>query len=193
MVHGRVMSLCAFFFSPTQGPSYNRATSKCSKYTLASHPIFDFRFWGGKSGNSRLSSNNQYPQQSSQATTTRKSKAQASCQPWTAPTPVFALGKWTRPEPDRQSSPTRPPHPACPSSSSCHRVLLRARGSCESRVSDPSHAAQGDPAKCAVDEVGDRKSGLILPVAAPEAPRADRSLLSAIRHELFNAGGETSY
>ena len=32
---------------------------------------------------------------------------------------------------------------------------------------DPSHAAQGDPTKRAVDEVGDRASGLVLPVAAP--------------------------
>jgi len=58
--------------------------------------------------------------------------------------------------------------------------------SCESLVSDPSNAAQGDQAKRAVDEVGGHLSGLVLPVAAPEAPRADRSLHSAMRQELFD-------
>ena len=54
-------------------------------------------------------------------------------------------------------------------------------------MSAPSHAAQGDPAKRAVDEFGDHTSGLVLPMAAPEAPRADRSLLSAVKNELFDA------
>ena len=57
-------------------------------------------------------------------------------------------------------------------------------------MSDPSHAAQGDPAKRAVDEVGDHSSGLVLPLAAPEVLRADQSLLSAARNELFDAARE---
>ena len=57
---------------------------------------------------------------------------------------------------------------------------------------DPSHAAQGDPAKRAVDGVGDHTSGLVLPVAAPEALRADRSLLSAVRHKLLYTARELS-
>jgi len=65
--------------------------------------------------------------------------------------------------------------------------LSSKRGSCESRVSDPSQAAQGDLAKRAVDEVGDHTSGPVFPVAALEALLADRSLLSAVRHELFGA------
>jgi len=56
-------------------------------------------------------------------------------------------------------------------------VLLRARGSCESRVSDPSHAAQGNLAKGAVDEACDITSGLVLPVAAPEAAQSDTDCL----------------
>jgi len=42
-------------------------------------------------------------------------------------------------------------------------VLLRARRGFESRVPDPRHATQGDPAKRAVDEVGGFTSGLVLP------------------------------
>ena len=58
-------------------------------------------------------------------------------------------------------------------------------------MSDPSHAAQGDLAKKgAVDKVGDYNSGRVLSVAATDALRADRSLLSAVRHELFGAARE---
>jgi len=69
-------------------------------------------------------------------------------------------------------------------------VLLRARCSCESRVPDPSDVSQGDPAKSMVDKAGDPTSGLVLPIEASEALRVDLSLLSAVRHELFDAARE---
>jgi len=114
----------------------------------------------------------------------------ASCQPRIA---LPQLSRWgsepaLSPVADRVPRVLGPPH-AC-RGRVARIVLLPARGSCESRVPNPSDASKGDPAKCTVDEVGDRTLGLILPMAAPEAPRADRPLLSAVRHELFGAARE---
>ena len=44
-------------------------------------------------------------------------------------------------------------------------ILLRALGSCESRVPGPIDAAQGDPAKGTADGVDSNISGLVLPMA----------------------------
>ena len=47
-----------------------------------------------------------------------------------------------------------------------------------------------DLAKGAADKAGNHNSGLVLPVAAPEALRADRALLSTVRHELLDTARE---
>ena len=111
----------------------------------------------------------------------------ASCQPMIAPP---QLSRWED-EPSLSPVTGRVPRALGPPHARRGRVarivLLRARGSCESRVPDPSDASQGDQAKSTVDETGDHISGLVLPLAAPEALRVDRSLLSAVRHELFDA------
>ena len=100
-----------------------------------------------------------------------------SCQPGIAPPQRSRWGGEPALSPVASRVPRvlGPPH--TPRGRVASSVLLRARGSCESRVSDPSHAAQGDPTKRTVDNVCDHTSGQVLPVAAPEALRADRSLL----------------
>ena len=187
--------LCRYvrvFFSPPQGSSCNRATSKCSKYTLASHPIFDFRFWGGKSGNSRFSSkantHSRVPKQP--ARENQKPRPAASPEPHPPQCSHWGGGPALSPIASRVPRVLRTPHArrARVAIAYCFEPVAAVRAACQTRATPRKETRPN-----AVDEVGDRKSGLILPVAAPEAPRADRSLLSAIRHELFNAGGETSY
>ena len=94
----------------------------------------------------------------------RKSETYVGCQPRIAPP---QLSRWGG-EPALSLVAGRDPRvlalPNARRGRVASSILLRARGSCESLVPDPSDAAQGDPAKGAVGKVCGHTSGLFLPL-----------------------------